>query len=204
MSPTRRTALLAACLFLAPCAAFADAPVSPISDDETRDPPTQERLQSIEAAAAASGWAGVVVPLRDAAMRAYSQDRFVAAGAWFDAYRWASLFSEPEDRFISDWIGAVMANGVNYEGVAGNYEPTTKPIGSYMSPELQDWVVSNLDFSDEFFSNFKAVDHLPNVFGILDGLYRRDPRSSRGTRPWRSRSPLSTMSRRRPIGRTTR
>jgi hypothetical protein len=170
-----RTALLAACLLLAPLAGLADGIMPPIPDAETMDPPTPERLQAIEAAAAAGGWADAVGPLRDAALRAYAQDRFVAAGAWFHAYRWAALFSEPEDRFIDGWIRAVVAAGANYEGVAGRFEPTQKPIGLGMSPELQAWVLGNEDFSEEFFSNVKSVDQLPNVFGILEGLYRRDP-----------------------------
>ncbi len=68
-----------------------------------------------------------------------------------------------------------MANHLNYEGVAGAYNPTDRPIGLNLSPELQDWVLSNAEFSEEFFSNLKAVDQLPNVLAILDSLYRRDP-----------------------------
>src|SRR5580658_7863322 len=117
MSPTRRTALIA-CLILAPMAALAQVSLRPLSDDEVRDPPAPDRLSEIEGVAEVSGWGAVVMPLRDAAMRAYAQDRFVAAGAWFDAYRWAALFSEPEDHFISGWVDAVVADAVNYDGVA--------------------------------------------------------------------------------------
>jgi hypothetical protein len=115
------------------------------------------------------------MPLRDAALRAYAQDRFAAADAWLHVFHWAVLFAEPENQFISGWVGAVVANGVNYEGVAGDYKPGSKPIGTALSPELQAWMLSNVGFSDEFFANMKPVDHLPHVFGILEELYHKDP-----------------------------
>src|SRR5665213_478959 len=143
-----------------------------IPDKETLDPPSAARLALIEAEAAATGWAGVILPLRSAAVRAYTHDRFVAADAWYHAYRWAALFAEPEDRFISDWVHAIVANHLNYEGVAGRYSPTDRPIGTNMSPGLQAWVLSNEAFSEEFFSNIKTVDHLPNILSILESLHR--------------------------------
>ena len=72
-------------------------------------------------------------------------------------------------------MSAIETNRLNYEGVAGEYHPTADPIGLKMSPALQGWVLSNEAFSQEFFVNVKAVDHLPNVFAILDLLYQRDP-----------------------------
>lgn len=178
MRPSRRkaaAALLAACLLALPLAALADGDALVIPDTETRDPPSQERLAAISSAAAVSGWDGIVAPLRAAALKAYSQDRFVAAGSWMNAYRWASLFSEPESRFIPMWINAVVTAGANYEGMQNSFTPTQKPIGTNMSPELQAWVFSNDAFSAEFFSNAKGVDYLPKVFSILDELYQRDP-----------------------------
>jgi hypothetical protein len=169
-------AVLAACLAFLPLLALADdaAPLV-IADAETRDPPSQERLASISSAAATSGWEGMVVPLREAALKAYSRDRFVAAGAWLNAYRWAVLFSEPESRFIPMWINAVVSAGANYEGMQNSFTPTQRPLGLGMSPALQAWVFSNSAFSAEFFSDYKAVDYLPKVFSILDELYQKDP-----------------------------
>jgi hypothetical protein len=40
---------------------------------------------------------------------------------------------------------------------------------------MQDWLLSNPGFSEEFFSTVKPVDYLPMVFAILEGLHRRDP-----------------------------
>jgi hypothetical protein len=63
-------------------------------------------------------------------------------------------------------VNAIVANHLNYEGVAGNYKPTDQPIGLNLSPELQAWILSNVGFSEEFFSNMKPVDHIPNALGI--------------------------------------
>jgi hypothetical protein len=146
-----------------------------IPDQEVLDPPTQARLDSIQSQAAAVGWSGMVIPLRFAAIRAYSRDRFVAADAWYHVYRWAALFAEPENRFVEGWINAILANHLNYEGVAGEYHPTDRPVGLNMSASLQSWVLSNEDFSGQFFSDMKGVDQLPNALAILDALYREDP-----------------------------
>jgi hypothetical protein len=176
MSPPRHPVALVlfAVLVLArPGGASAQAPAYSVPDREVMDPPTPGRLESIEQEAAATGWNAMVVPVRSAAVRAYEQDRFAAADAWYHVYRWAALFSEPEDRFISSWADAVTASRLNYEGVSGEYHPTDKPIGLKMSPGLQAWVLSNDAFSEEFFSNLTAVDHLPNVLSILEGLHRR-------------------------------
>jgi hypothetical protein len=145
-----------------------------IPDEETRNPPTRTRLLAVEAAAADSGWLSVALPLRDAAVRAYGQDRLIAADAWFHVFQWAALFSEPEDRFLGHWIDAMQAAKLNYPAVSGDYRPSNRPIGINLSPAMQDWVLSNTAFSEEFFSILKPVDKLPNVFAILEGLHRRD------------------------------
>jgi hypothetical protein len=166
-------AVLAAALLGAP--RHASAQGFSVPDPETANPPTQQRLAAIEAAAAAGGWDGLVVPLRDAAMHAYARERFGAADAWFHVYRWSALFAEPENQFLGEWINAIMAAHLNYEGVAGEFHPTGRPLGLSVSPALQAWVLSNDAFSEEFFSNVKPVDHLQNMLGILDALHGKDP-----------------------------
>jgi hypothetical protein len=146
-----------------------------IPDPETSDPPTQQRLEQVEKVAAASGWLAVAPALRSAALRAYGQERLLAADGWYHAYEWSTLFSEPEDRFIGGWIDAMVASHLNYPAVAGSYNPTDQPIGKNLSPELQDWLLSNQEFSEEFFSILKTVDKVPRVFAILQELYSRDP-----------------------------
>src|SRR5580698_905257 len=168
-------AVLAAGLLAAAPRVTAQEMALAIPDGETLYPPTRERLEAIESQAASAGWSAQVLPLRAAAVGAYTHDRFVAADAWFHVYRWAGLFSEPENVFVQGWINAILANHLNYEGVAGQYNPTARLIGLNVSPELQDWLLSDEGFSEEFFSNVKAVDHIPNALTILNTLYRRDP-----------------------------
>ena len=178
MSPPRRpvvpTLLALALAVLAPAAVAQAVPIS-IPDGETRDPPTPERLREIEAAGEASGWLTVALPLRNAAQRAYKQDRIAAADAWFHAFEWAALFSEPEDRFFANWVDAMQSYHLNYPAVSGDYQPSKRPIGINLSPEMKHWVLSNQAFSEEFFSILQPVDKLPTVFAILEGLHRRDP-----------------------------
>ena len=129
----------------------------------------------VEDLAAAQGWQVVAPSLRAAAVSAYGQNRFLAADAWFHVYEWSALFSEPENQYVSGWIDAMVSSGVNYEGVAGDYHPTDKPLGSNLAPQTQAWLVENASFSEEFFSNVNRVDYMPKVFGILDGLRRAEP-----------------------------
>jgi hypothetical protein len=117
----------------------------------------------------------VAVPLRTAALRGFQQDRFIAADAWFHAFEWAVLFSEPETHFVSRWIRAMQASHLDYPAVAGEYQPTDKPMGSSLSQPMQAWLIENPQFSEEFFSNLNQLDYLPKVFGILEGLHRRNP-----------------------------
>lgn len=166
---------LLAALVALPLLGLSQSAVFPVPDSETSDPPGPARIAAIRDYAAAAGWNAAVVPVRQAAVAAYRKDRFAAAEAWFHVYRWAALFSEPENVFIDNWIKEIVANHLNYEGVAGKYSPGPDPIGLKMSADLQGWVLSNDSFSQEFFTNVKGVDHLPNAFAILDKLYRRDP-----------------------------
>jgi hypothetical protein len=177
MTPPSRSAtrgLVAAALLL-PGVCLAQKAGPEISDAEALDPPTQARLRQVEDAAASAGWASVEVPLRTAALRAFQQDRFIAADAWFHAFEWSALFSEPESQFASRWVQAMQASHLDYPAVAGEYHPTDKPLGSSISQPMQAWLIENPQFSEEFFSNLNQLDYLPKVFGILEGLHRRDP-----------------------------
>jgi hypothetical protein len=179
MKPPRRRVVLAGFALglaaTARCALAQEDPALSIPDAETFNPPTQARLEEVESVAAASGWASVALPLRSAAVRAYGQDRLVAADAWFHVFQWAALFSEPEDSFRAHWIDAMSASHLSYPAVSGEYHPTSRPLGTFLSPEMQAWVLSNAPFSEEFFSIRNPLDDITNVFAILEGLHRRDP-----------------------------
>src|ERR1700677_2488039 len=178
MSPLRHPvtrALLAAALLAAGRAGRAQDQGLAIPVPETADPPTQERLRWVEDSAASQGWAAMERPLRAAAFSAYGQNRFIAADAWFHAFEWSAIFAEPENRFVSGWIDSMTASGVNYEGVAGDYHPTDRPLGSGITPQTQAWLLGNAAFSEEFFTLINGVDYMPKVLGILDGLRRAEP-----------------------------
>ena len=153
-------------------AAFAQ----PVPAGETADPPSRQRLAAVEEAAAGpGGWAGVVQPLRDAAVAAYGSGRVVAAEAWFHAYRWAGLFAEPEGAFVDGWVRAIQANRLNYSGMQGQYPNDARPLATFLSPPMQAWLIEHPAFSEQFFSNVKDVDYLPRVLATLEGLHRRSP-----------------------------
>ena len=156
-------------------AARGDDAAYAIADAECLDPPTAARLAEVEAVAASSGWLAVAAPLRSAAVRAYRRDRLGAADAWFNAFRWSALFCEPEDHFMEVWMKTLEGEQLNYEGAIAPYIPSDKPLGNYLSSEMQAWVLAHPRFSEEFFSTVKPVDNLPMVFSILEGLHRRDP-----------------------------
>jgi hypothetical protein len=171
----RRRLLLSVALLLSIPARAQPGPTFVIPESEMSDPPSRARIEAVESAAAASGWLSVALPLRAAAAGAYGRGRLVAANAWFHAFQWTALFSEPDDRYLASWVEAMRANQLAYPAVSGDYPPSGRPLGSYLSPGMQDWLLSNQTFSDEFFSLLRPVDKLPVVFGILEGLHRRDP-----------------------------
>src|SRR5205085_1629008 len=65
-----------------------------ISEAEALNPPTPPRLAAIHAAAQRDGWAPQVAMLRSAAVRAYEREKFPAAEAWLNVYRWAAVFGQ--------------------------------------------------------------------------------------------------------------
>jgi hypothetical protein len=103
------------------------------------------------------------------------QDRFVAAESWFHAYRWAALFSEPENVFIQPVDRRDAGREApQLPGGGGRVPPSDEPIGTPPHAAVPGWLLSNEAFSEEFFSNLKPVDDLPVVFAILEGLHRSD------------------------------
>ena len=146
-----------------------------LPDAEALLPPTAQRLAAIQAAAQRDGWAPQTAGLRAAADRAYARDKIAAAEAWFLVYRWAELFGQPETVFVPRWVQAVEAANVAHPNMPRRYTPAPKPLGLALTPELQAWLVGNAAFSQAFFALLSPADYLPNVFGILNALYRPDP-----------------------------
>lgn len=142
---------------------------------EASQAPTPARLVELNRAAAGNQWARLVPELRFVAQTAYSQDKFVAAGAWMNVLRWAELFSRKDREFIPEWISALASTGANHANMPERFSAGDERLGRWLSPELQSWLVGNAGFSEEFFGVLSPVDYVPEVFKILDALHRRDP-----------------------------
>ena len=152
--------------------AAADGRSSLISEAEASQPPTAQRLATIQAAARESGWDSIAPQLRAAAFRAYEKQKLPAAEAWLNAYHWAALWGESEHTFVPRWIGAINAAKVGHANMPG-YPMRPVPMGRALSPELQAWLFANQSVSAEFFAALSPLDHVPSVFESLEAMYRR-------------------------------
>ncbi len=146
-----------------------------IAEAEALAAPTPQRLAAVHVAAQRDGWAPQAAMLRGAAMRAYEREKFTAAEAWLNAYRWAALFGEQETEFVPRWMAAVQAGKVGHSNMSPRYELRSRPLAASMAPALQAWAVGNAAFSAEFFGLLAPVDFVPRVFEILSTLHQRDP-----------------------------
>lgn len=169
--PCRRRFLL---LVAASVTALAAQPAA-IPETELAHAPTPPRLAAVHAAAQRDGWAPQQAGLRTAALRAYERERFAAAEAWLNFYRWSALFGNTEAEFGRRWIDAVQSARVGHAGMAARYEWRERPLAALLSPALQAWLLGDAAFSGAFFGLLSPVDYLPRVFAILDELHRRDP-----------------------------
>lgn len=146
-----------------------------IPEAEALQPPAPARLAAIHAAGQSEGWASQVEALRAAALVAYRRDKLAAAEAWFNVYRWAALFGETEAAFVPRWINAVEKAKVAHPNMAKSYSTRERALGLDVSPGLQAWLLGDGAFSAEFFALLAPMDYVPQVFQILEALYRSDP-----------------------------
>jgi hypothetical protein len=146
-----------------------------IPEAEALNPPTTQRLTTIHAAAQRDGWAPQSASLRAAAFRAYEREKFPAAEAWLNAYRWSALLGQTEAEFVPRWMQSVQAMQVGHANMARRYETRLRPLAASLTPALQAWLFGNRAFSAEFFSLLSPVDNVPRAFEILDEIYRADP-----------------------------
>jgi len=148
---------------------------SGIPDAEAFQLPTPQRLGAIHAAAQRDGWGPHVAALRSAAAQAYRQDKLAAAEAWFNVYRWSALFGESEATFVPRWMRAVEQAKVAHPNMPVRYSPRDRPLGLLLAPEVQVWLIGHAAFSAEFFELLSPLDYVPNVFQILDAIFRANP-----------------------------
>lgn len=147
----------------------------PIPEAEIFQSPTPARLAAIHSAAQREGWGPQKIVLRAAARKAYESDKLAVAREWFQVYRWASLWSQPEAEFVKNWIQAVQNAGVAHPNMPRRYLFRPGELGDRFLPGFQSWVLHTPSFSDEFFATLTPVDYLPDVFLILNRLYQQDP-----------------------------
>ena len=138
-------------------------------------PPTPARLAELAKTAGTDQWRSSVQVLRTAARTAYARERNDAANRWLLVARWAALLAKSEAEFVPEWAKAIEGARVGHPNMATRYETADLPLGRWLSPDLQRWLVGNAAFGDEFFSLLAPQDHLPTAFQILNALHRRDP-----------------------------
>ena len=148
---------------------------APISDAEAVMPPTPARLAELAKTAGTDHWRSSVPLLRTAARTAYLRERSEAANRWLVVARWAALLAKSEAEFVPEWVKAIEGARVERPNLASFYDTVNLPLGRWLSPDLQRWLVGNAAFGDEFFSLLAPQDHLPAAFQILNALHRRDP-----------------------------
>jgi hypothetical protein len=155
------------------CASAQSQPRTP----ETKENfgPSKAQLEAVYSAAQRDGWAAQLTVLRSSARESFADDNLPAAAAWLGAYRWATLFSKPQSEFIPAWVNAVNDAKVGHNGMAKVYHGGPELLADSMTPECQAWVITQPEFSAEFFSLLQPVDFLPRVFAILSELHHHDP-----------------------------
>ncbi len=163
------------CLLIACVTARLSAQSFGVPDSETTQPPTSPRITALMAAAQRDGWPPQATALRSAALAAYRRGNLATANAWFHVYAWGRLWGLAEDDFVNAWIGAVNAAKVGHPNLPRTFPDRAVPLGARISPDMQKWLLTDGEFSDQFFALITPVDYLPRVFDILDTLYRVDP-----------------------------
>jgi hypothetical protein len=159
------------CLVLGASTVAAE-PVVPVS--EALALPTTSRLAAIGSVAQREGWKAQMPVLRATAEAAYAQGHLAAADNWLHVYRWSAIFAQSDDQFLPQWIQAVENAHVGHNGMATQYHSHGLPLGAFVSPECQQWLISHPSFSDAFFGMVRPVDFLPEVLKILSDLQGRD------------------------------
>lgn len=150
------------------------AQTNPIAEAESLAAPASGRLQAIHAAAQRDGWNSQSAVLRAAALRAYEREKFSAAEAWLQAFRWATLLGLNETDYVPRWMQAVQALRVGHSNMPRRYDNRAQPLAARMRPALQLLLFTDAGISTEFLSLLSPVDFLPRVLEILDELHQRD------------------------------
>lgn len=144
-----------------------------ITEAERARPPTASRAEALVQEAGRQGWGAVARQLQGVALELYEKNG-PAALAWCYACRWAGLFSLTERQVVPAWIYAMNRAKAGHPNL--NFKPPSgdRPLGEYLPADLQAYALGSVDFSEQFFDLVSPLDYLPNVFLILDELWRSD------------------------------
>jgi len=145
-----------------------------IPTDESLALPTPARLAALAAVGTQSGWATVAQSARLAAFNAYEKNKLNSAEGWYYVARWSALFAETEAHFVPNWANAVREARVGHANLPVRYATRDRPMGDFLGPELQRWLLGHAAFSDEFFALLTPVDYVPQVFTILNEIHQAD------------------------------
>ena len=148
--------------------------IEPIPAIEVPQAPTPTRLAAIIREAAPEKWPEAVATLRRAARSAYEQDKLAAAAAWLRAATWAGWWAKTDAEFVPAWIKAIESAQVGHSNMPSRFELGARPLGRFLAPDFQAWLLGNDRFGDEFFEIVTPQDYLPETFRILNELYRHD------------------------------
>ena len=166
----RRAALVLGSLGLAVSAAVA----ADIPAGELGRAPSAERVAALQAEAAQVGWGTVAGELRDAAVGLYGQ-KGAQAQAWYYLYRWAELFSLPENQAVAGWANNVRQAQAAHSNLTLNVSAGSQPLGSLWPAGLQTYALGSPEFSDQLFTLISPLDQPSMVLSILAGLWLRNP-----------------------------
>jgi tetratricopeptide (TPR) repeat protein len=136
--------------------------------------PTAERVAALQAEAAQVGWGPVAQELRAAAVGLYQRNGSKVQ-AWYYLYRWAELFSLPENKAVASWASNVR----RAQGVPSPMPPEVtagrQPLAALWPADLRAYVLASPEFSDQFFTLISPLDQPSMVFSILAGIWVRHP-----------------------------
>lgn len=145
-----------------------------IPAEELARAPTPARIEALVNRAAQQGWGGVTPLLRAGARQAYESGSGYAA-QWHCLQRWARLFETPLNKATEDWIKAVNEARVGHANMPASYPRRAGSLGGLVPRTLQQALLGNAAFSEEFFQVLSPVDNPAEVLGILSRLHQADP-----------------------------
>ena len=155
-------------------AAGSAAVAAEIPAEELERAPTAERVAALQAEAAQVGWGPVAQELRDAAVGLYQRNGSKVQ-AWYYLYRWAELFSLPENEAVAGWASNVRRAHAVSAPVPPEVAASRRPLAALWPADLQAYALASPEFSDQFFTLISPLDQPSMVLSILAGLWERNP-----------------------------